>query len=191
MNILTHAYALAGELHEGQVRKSVGTPLLAHLTRVAGTVQGWGGTNTEVAAAFLHDAAEDAGGEPTIERIAHELSPEIAGFVRECSDSITPLKSDKDPWHARRDAYLASIPTKSTGACLISLADKLDNLTGHLIAYPWSEEFWKPFKGGKDDTIAHYIRLCDAFTKRSKDEPRLAPAIAHYHKLVEQLQALS
>ncbi len=124
---LANAVALAASFHRGDVRKGTTIPYVSHLLQVAGLVLEYGGDEDEAIAGLLHDAAEDAGGETALARIASGFGDKVAGIVRENSDSITDAKAHKAPWRERKAAYLAAIPHKTEAACLVSIADKVHN----------------------------------------------------------------
>ena len=66
MDIVIESVKLASELHSRQRKKRPivpGIPYMGHLMEVAGIVQANGGDEITVAAALLHDAIEDQGGE--------------------------------------------------------------------------------------------------------------------------------
>lgn len=118
------AMNFAADAHRTQVRKGGDIPYLGHLLSVAGLVIEAGGTETEAIAALLHDAAEDAGGEATLNEIRASFGGEVAGIVSECSDTF---QTPKPPWKQRKQAYIDHVGLASDGAVLVSLADKLDN----------------------------------------------------------------
>lgn len=67
------------------------------LEPVAQLVQQAGGSAEQIAAAYLHDAAEDGGGEPMLKRISDETSPAVAAIVGDLSDSLVDTSSGADP----------------------------------------------------------------------------------------------
>ena len=118
------AVEYAYEKHETQARKASEVPYLGHLLSVAGLVIENGGTEKQVIAALLHDAAEDQGGEDTLAEIGQKFGADVASIVAECSDTLEP---PKPPWRERKEAYIRHLPEASDDAILVSLADKLDN----------------------------------------------------------------
>ncbi len=87
------AVELTIELHSDQARKTAadepdGPSYLGHLLGVAALVIDAGGSEDEAIAALLHDAVEDQGGGPTLERIRSGFGAEVARIVEECSDSF-------------------------------------------------------------------------------------------------------
>src|SRR5688500_20187633 len=85
-SLIEKALSLSAELHRNQFRKARTVPYVAHLWSVAALVLEHGGDDRQVAAALLHDAAEDQGGEPVLARIATELDDDVARLVRELSE---------------------------------------------------------------------------------------------------------
>ena len=61
------ALGYAAELHNTQTRKASQVPYVGHLLSVAGLVIEADGTETEAIAALLHDAAENQGGDATLD----------------------------------------------------------------------------------------------------------------------------
>ena len=66
---LLNAMAMAINLHAPQTRKGTDIPYLSHLLGVASTAMEYGASENEIIAALLHDAVEDAGGKPVLEKI--------------------------------------------------------------------------------------------------------------------------
>ena len=113
-----------GSSHRNQLRKGSGIPYIAHLMSVSSRVLSAGGTETQAISGLLHDAAEDQGGEPTLEEIRRRFGADVERIVYDCTDS---WETPKPAWRPRKEAYLASLPSKPKTSLLVSLADKLDN----------------------------------------------------------------
>jgi len=129
-SLIIRAATLAEELHKGQKRKASivpGVPYLSHLMEVAGMVQGAGGSEVAIAAAWLHDAVEDTDAANAIQRIAEECGQAVLDLVLECTE-IGTKQEVKAPWKARKDAYIEHLLSVSAEALLISTADKLQSL---------------------------------------------------------------
>ncbi len=58
--IIRNARLLAKRVHKGQYRRDGTTPYFNHPERVASLVSWLGGTDEQVALAYLHDVLEDA-----------------------------------------------------------------------------------------------------------------------------------
>ena len=82
--VFRKAMEMAIEKHAGQARKADSEPYLGHLLAVASNVIEAGGTETQAAAALLHDAIEDQG--CTVEEIANRVSPAVAAIVEHCTE---------------------------------------------------------------------------------------------------------
>src|SRR5438552_2891642 len=92
--------------------------------RTTALVLTFGGDEEQAIAALLHDAAEDQGGKPTLERIRRHFGDRVAEIVDACTETYADPKPE---WLQRKNDYIARIPTKSADARLVSAADKLDN----------------------------------------------------------------
>jgi (p)ppGpp synthase/HD superfamily hydrolase len=80
----------------------------------------------QAVAALLHDAVEDGGGRPMLDRIRVEFGDEVAKIVETRSDSLDP--QDARSWRDRKASYLAYRSDVTDGATLrIALADKVHN----------------------------------------------------------------
>jgi (p)ppGpp synthase/HD superfamily hydrolase len=67
-----------------------------------------GGDEEEAISAMLHDAVEDGGGRPVLERIQRSFGPRAATIVEGCTDN---LDGDPDePWIVRKQQYLEHLP---------------------------------------------------------------------------------
>jgi (p)ppGpp synthase/HD superfamily hydrolase len=154
---LTYAY----HLHARQVRKGSGVPYIAHLLGVASIALEYGADEDEAIAALLHDAVEDQGGAATREAIGQRFGDAVVAIVDGCSDSDT---LPKPPWRARKEAYIAHLPTASPAVRRVSAADKLYNARAILADYRVvGEALWSRFTGGKAGTLWYYRALVDAY----------------------------
>jgi (p)ppGpp synthase/HD superfamily hydrolase len=115
---VNHAYDVAAEAHFGQMRDE-GTPYIVHPVRVAVALVDELNlfSPTLISSALLHDVIEDS--ELTREDIARLFDDEIANLVW----LLTKLEE------VRLSDYLAKIEAAAdTGAPLVKLCDRLDNL---------------------------------------------------------------
>jgi len=124
------AVAYASAIHAIQTRKGDGntTAYMSHLLGVSALVLEAGGTEDEAIAGLLHDAAEDAGGEPRLADIRARFGKRVAKIVRACSDSTDEAwKRSVDYWE-RKQRYLKHLEHEADErAVLVSLADKVHN----------------------------------------------------------------
>lgn len=160
----TDALALAHNLHRNQMRKGTKIPYISHLMAVSGLVLEHGGSENQAIAGLLHDAAEDVGGAPTLERIRQEFGDAVAGIVADCTDA---WEEPKPPWRARKEAYIAQLPDKPLTSLLVSLADKTHNAEAILFDYQnIGDKLWGRFSGGADGTRWYYRALAKVFHEK-------------------------
>src|SRR5512136_3171826 len=81
------AFVYAHQLHAGQTRKGTTIPYIGHLLAVTAIVIENGGTEDEAIAALLHDAIEDAGGDPIRKLIRDRYGDKVLGIVEGCTDT--------------------------------------------------------------------------------------------------------
>jgi (p)ppGpp synthase/HD superfamily hydrolase len=164
----TDALVYATTLHATQVRKGSGVPYVAHLLGVASLVLEYGGDEDEAIAALLHDAIEDCGGAVIRDEIRRQFGDRVTEIVEGCTDTdLTP----KPPWRARKEAYIAHIPTASSSVRLVAVADKLYNARSILKDYQVvGEDIWNRFAGGKEGSLWYYRAIADAF-RQASDHP--------------------
>jgi (p)ppGpp synthase/HD superfamily hydrolase len=136
MSLVANAEAFARRCHAGQFRKGAAREAYTiHLEEVAGLVSRWGGVESEIAAAWLHDTVEDC---PPIcfEDIETEFGISVATIVQELTDDKSLPKEE------RKRLQIENAPKKSLSAALVKLADKTSNV-GALTKSPppdWSRE---------------------------------------------------
>lgn len=152
------AVALAAGLHCEQRRKGTKVPYVSHLLSVAALIAEDEGSEDQVIAGLLHDAAEDQGGEATLTLIGERFGAEVAHLVRACSDSIDEVGAEKAPWKQRKEEAIAQVATLPAEALLVLAADKLHNTrsTAADLALH-GEEVWKRFKTGRDGFVWYHL----------------------------------
>lgn len=180
------AVALAQEIH-GRVRRS-GTeiPLVAHLLVVTGLVLEDGGDEDAAIAAMLHDAVEDGGGRPVLERISRSFGPDVAAIVEGCSDTVDG--EPEVPWIERKRRYLAHLPDVTNDSVLrVALADKVHNARS--LVRDYREEghtLWDRFENKTaHEQLWYYTELAAFFEER-----RPGPLTEDLRQAVDELQWL-
>jgi len=158
------AVAYAADKHANQTRKGSGIPYLGHLLSVAGFVIEADGTETEAIAALLHDAPEDQGGEATLAEIREKFGDDVAGIVKQCSDTF---ETPKPPWRERKANYIRHLSDASGSAVLVSLADKLHNARAILRDFrAHGDELWQRFSmTDPQDHLWYYRSLLEVYSK--------------------------
>lgn len=180
------AVALAEEIHGRQRRIGTEVPYLAHLLVVCGLVLEDGGDEDEAIAAMLHDAVEDGGGRPLLERIQRSFGACVAAIVEACTDN---LDGDPDePWIQRKRRYLENLPQVTDDAVLrVALADKVHNARSLVRDYrEEGHRLWERFaiKTSRDQ-LWYYGGLVEFFADR-----RPGPLAEDLRRAVDELATL-
>lgn len=170
----------AEHYHHDQKRKGTEIPYFSHPLGVCSLVLEMGGTETEAIAALLHDAPEDAGGEPVLLAIETNYGPEVGTIVGECSDAFPDQGEEKPPWLERKRKYLAHLRGVGASTMLVSAADKVHNLRAIYSDYGQiQDEIWKRFSAPEpkrnmsSGTMAHL----ETFTRHRK--ARATQGVSH------------
>src|SRR5438270_12253515 len=123
--LISRAYEIARDAHEGQVRRS-GDPYIQHPLAVATILAELGLDDITISAALLHDAVEDTG--VTLEEVAGDFGAEVAAIV----DGVTKLdRVSVDSKEAQQAATMRKMlvaMAKDIRVLLIKLADRLHNM---------------------------------------------------------------
>lgn len=180
------AVALAEEIHGRQRRIGTEVPYLAHLLVVCGLVLEDGGDEDEAIAAMLHDAVEDGGGRPVLERITKSFGGRVATIVEGCTDNLDG--DPEEPWLERKRRYLRHLPEVSDDAVLrVALADKVHNARS--LVRDYREEgprLWERFPNKTPpDQLWYYDHLVEFFRAH-----RPGPLAEDLRRAVEELAAL-
>ncbi|MBU6372309.1 MAG: HD domain-containing protein [Alphaproteobacteria bacterium] len=158
---LDEALVLAHRLHRAQTRKAKPVPYIGHLLGVASIVITEGGDEDQVIAALLHDAIEDQGDKIALADIEARFGPRVATIVAACTDA---WEKPKPPWRARKEAYLAALPSKPEAVRLVALADKIHNLEEILEDHARvGAAVWTRFNAPPAELAWYYRGLADAF----------------------------
>jgi len=184
------ALLLATEHHRRQLRKGTTIPYVSHLLGVASLVLEMGGDETEAIGALLHDAVEDGGGPPMLERIRVEFGDDVARIVDANSDADT---EPKPPWLQRKQDYIATIAHKAPDELRVSLADKLHNARAILLDYrTHGDDLWSRFRMGAGRAIRWYYReLYEAFdARRDALGPSAIPALEELGRTIDEIDRL-
>ncbi len=125
LDVIREAYLFAEAAHRGQTRAS-GDPYINHSVAVASVLAELRLDPLTIAAALLHDVAEDTG--VTLEEVSTRFGAEIAGLV----DGITKL--GRIEWKSREERQAENLRkmflamANDIRIVLIKLADRLHNM---------------------------------------------------------------
>ena len=123
--LVDRAYALAAAAHEGQFRRS-GEPYICHPLSVAQILVELGMDSESIAAALMHDVAEDTA--VTIDEIRARFGPEIALLV----DGVTKLTqikfSNVEDRQAENLRKMLLAMSQDVRVMIIKLCDRLHNM---------------------------------------------------------------
>lgn len=188
--LVARAAAYAKEVHAGDVRKGTGLPYFdGHLAPVAAIVAADGGSPVQVAAAYLHDAAEDHGGERRLAHIRERFGAEVADIVADLSDSLvdTTAGAAKAPWRERKEAYLEALRRKPEASLVVAAADKLHNATSIVDDHrELGDELWSRFTTGRaDDQRWYYEALTEVLVDRLPDHPTVRRLVEAVRRLAD------
>src|SRR4051812_46989082 len=135
--MITQAYELARDAHQGQTRKS-GEPYVTHPVAVAKIVAELGLDDVTVSAALLHDAVEDTG--VTLSDLTDLFGPDVSAIV----DGVTKLDRLKfDSKEAQQAATVRKMlvaMAKDLRVLIIKLSDRLHNMRTVAAMPAWKQE---------------------------------------------------
>ncbi len=137
LDVIREAYLFAESAHRGQVRAS-GEPYVSHSVAVAAVLVDLRLDPLTIAAALLHDVAEDTG--VTLEEVQTRFGPEIAALV----DGVTKL--GKIEWKSREERQAENLRkmflamANDIRIVLIKLADRLHNMRTIQYLPPWKQQ---------------------------------------------------
>jgi (p)ppGpp synthase/HD superfamily hydrolase len=180
------AVAMAQEVHGRARRTGTEIPYMAHLLVVTGLVIEDGGDEDQAIAALLHDAVEDAGGRPMLERIERTFGRRVAEIVEGCSDTV-----EEDPdesWMERKRRYVEHLPeVTDEGVLRVSLADKVHNARSLVRDYRREgNRLWERFEEKTAaDQLWYYGALLEFFGRR-----RAGPLTEDLRRGVDELRML-
>ncbi|MEK9132631.1 MAG: HD domain-containing protein [Patescibacteria group bacterium] len=144
--LVEEAKAFALLAHDGFFRlNKARDPYFIHLEEVARLVEQSGGSNEEIAAAWLHDTVEDTSA--TIAIIKERFGDMVAVIV----DGLTDLPNmTKMPTFERKKLQAKRVRAKSDSVKRVKIADQISNVRSVVIDPPskWSEQKCKDYVVG-------------------------------------------
>jgi (p)ppGpp synthase/HD superfamily hydrolase len=178
MTLKEKALRLAIIAHKDQVRKSDGSPYVAHPIMVAMLLQEYGFDESIVAAGLTHDVLEDTS--VAEEELLAELGEVVVEYVTAVSEDMSLQ------WEDRKERYVASVASASEGAKAVCIADKIHNAESVISDYSSKgKDVWKPFNRGKEKKL-WFENLVYSEVSKSWNHPLLD----RYKKAIDTLQTL-
>ena len=154
------AIQYATEMHEGQTRKDGKTPYIIHPLSVGRVLSQAECSAETVTAGILHDVIEDT--EATLEDIQNMFGTEVAGIVQDCSENKNLS------WKERKQHTIETLGHVSLEACMVTVADKDNNLTSTLeeINRLGPEHVWDDFKQGRKEQEWYFRGIVNTLKER-------------------------
>ena len=131
-------FATAAHAAVGQKRKYDGEDYIVHPIRVADIVRTYGGSDDQIAAAYLHDVVEDT--QVDIDTIRDMFGDTIAELVSDLTDVSCSYDGNRA---TRKSIDMEHTLCSSVDAQFVKLADILDNSQDIRQADP---SFWKVYQ---------------------------------------------
>ena len=159
--VLTQKYSeavlYASTLHRAQTRKGNDIAYIAHLLGVSSLVLEARGDEDQAIAALLHDAAEDQGGQPTLDDIMVRFGGRVARIVKACSDSLAENPDEKASWLVRKTEHIAKLAVADADVIIVAMADKVHNaraIVSDLSIH--GSKTWEKFNASREQVLWYY-----------------------------------
>ena len=152
MTVLDRAIRFAVDAHSGAHRKGTSLPYILHPMEAAAIAASMTDDMDIIAAAVLHDVAEDT---PfTLSDLRENFGARIAELVGGASEDKMAERPAADTWRARKQHTVDSAAMASREQKIVIFSDKLANLrTIHRDFTALGEVFWQRFN--EKDPHAH------------------------------------
>ena len=124
MTLLTQAVIFAANAHDGATRKGSRTPYIVHPMEAAAIAAALTRDEEVIAAAALHDVAEDCG--VTGEELASRFGERVSRLV--LWESQTQFPDPRESWQVRKRETIDKLARGGRETKILALADKLSNM---------------------------------------------------------------
>lgn len=167
-DVLNGAICFATEKHAGIMRKGTETPYIVHPMEAAAIAATMTDDPEVIAAAVLHDVAEDAG--VSAEELAERFGERVARLVMSESENKREGQDKAKSWKRRKQETIKQLrESVNVDVKIIALSDKLSNMRNIYRDYlTIGEDLWKRFN--QKDKIMHgwyYLSVADALSELS------------------------
>jgi len=182
---LEQAMRWSARCHDGQTRRSSGTPYFEHPAAVALILDRAGFDEEVVIAGLLHDVVEDTAA--TWEHVAKRFGAAMAEIVRHCSEVKTDSHGRERPWIDRKRDHIAALVDAPLSVRGVILADKLHNLICIELDLHEGRPVWSEFHAGREQVLWYYHAVIDAC---GHDDSRLAKLAAGCQNVLARVEAM-
>ena len=181
MSLLDEAIVFAVEAYKGMRRKIGLKPYILHPMEVAAIVGTMTGDEEVLAAAMLHDVAEDT--EFTVSDIEERFGPRVAALVSGDTENKRPQIPPEKSWRLRKEETLNALAeSNNISEKMLWLGDKLSNMRSFYSQYLIEgDALWKHFNQTDPAEQAWYYRS----VLRMTEELSGYPAWQEYRTLTE------
>ena len=164
-NLLDRAIIFATKAHANTERRGKGFPYIVHPLEALSIVSTMSNDQTLLAAAVLHDVAEDT--PIKIEDIEKEFGAEVASIVKSETSYDVDLDGNAVSWKDKKQATLNHLKNASKEAKMVALGDKLSNIRAIKQDYlEIGNKIWDRFHDKDPKNHAwYYLSLVDALSE--------------------------
>ena len=169
MELVSEAIAFAVKAHDGMRRKKSEVPYILHPMEAAVIVGTMTADQDVIAAAVLHDVAEDAG--ITIEEIEERFGKRVRKLVESETEDKRADLPPAATWRIRKEESLAVLKnTDDIAVLMVWLGDKLANMRAIYRDFKVEgEAMWQRFNQKDVAEQAWYYRSIVTLTERLSD----------------------
>ena len=159
MTLLTQAVIFAANAHDGATRKGGKMPYIVHPMEAAAIAAALTADEEVIAAAALHDVAEDCG--VTEQELTLRFGARVARLVLE--ESQTQFSDPRQTWRIRKQQTIDQLARGGREAKILALSDKLSNMRAICRDYRREgEALFARFNQHDKQLHAWYYRSCAA-----------------------------
>lgn len=179
--LIDRAIAFAVKAHEGIARKGTNVPYIVHPMEAMTIVSTITDDQELMAAAVLHDVAEDTAA--SLDDIRNEFGSHVADIVTQLTDSEVNGLAHDESWQQRKQAAISRLAAAPHDEQVVALADKLSNLrTTAIHLRIMGDTVWQRFNNPDPASHAwHYRQLAQALSPLAA-----IPAYQEFTALIRQ-----
>ena len=119
--------------------------------------------------------------------IRERFGDRVADIVAACSDTF---EDPKPEWRKRKQAYIKHLRTADRSTLLVSAAGKLHNARATLRELrEHGPIVWQRFSATRNDTLANYRNLIDAY-QTAETDARRAPIVEELRDIVDRMSSI-